>query len=70
MSIKIALNDTLDFQDGIQDGVSFAYNMGIDDVDTSQLIDSAGKKNEFYAKGFIEGFEAIRTKFQDKDAIQ
>jgi hypothetical protein len=45
---------SVEYYIGMQDGISFAYNIGTEEADTAAAIDSHSPD---YSKGFIEGFE-------------
>jgi len=61
----------VEYYTGLQDGISFAYNLGIEDaeLDTAAAMEARGLD---YSKGFIEGFETVRAKIfnQDKETLQ
>ena len=50
------IRKTAEYFIGLQDGVSFAYNIGTDDIDTAIATDAFSTD---YAAGFIVGFESI-----------
>lgn len=53
------LHELLDQQQGIQDGISLAYNIGQKDITLQQALEASAHKNEFYCRGLVEGFRTI-----------
>ena len=60
---------SVEYYVGLQDGISFAYNIGVEDADTAPAIEPHGPD---YSKGFLAGFESVRTKIynQGKELTQ
>ena len=52
--------ETLDTQDGIQDGISFAYTFGVEDISQDRVLQQVQGKSDAYVNGFTQGFDLIK----------
>jgi len=65
--IKQTIHDILDMQEGNNDGVSLAYNIGNDSLAYEQAIKANAWRGEHYLRGFIEGFNLIAGKAKNSN---
>ena len=60
-------HNSMDHQEGMTDGISFAYAFGVKELDEQAFMAAAFKGTDAYAKGFAEGYAWIKDQFNDSN---
>jgi len=55
--------DSMDNQEGMTDGISFAYAFGVKELDEQAFMAAAFKGTDAYAKGFATGYSWVKDQF-------